>query len=74
MFAEIRKAVPAYSVPLAGLLAGGAEATRAQVARNGHAPVDVPVGLIRSANDTLFTSGTLSRWCTMMEALPEADI
>jgi NADH-quinone oxidoreductase subunit G len=74
VFEEIRKAVPAYNVPLAGLLTGGAEATRAQFARNGHAPYDVPVGLIRSANDNLFTSGTLSRWCTMMESLPEADV
>ena len=73
VFAEIRKAVPAYNVPLGSLLAGGAEATRPAFARNGHAPHDVPVGLIRSANDTLFTSGTLSRWCTMMESLPEAD-
>ena len=72
LFSEIRKAVPAYNVPLAGLLTGGAEVTRAQVARNGHAPYDVPAGLIRSANDTLFTSGTLSRWCTMMESVPEA--
>src|SRR5207248_10336672 len=30
VFEEIRKAVPAYNVPLAGLLTGGAEATRAQ--------------------------------------------
>lgn len=73
VFAEIRKTVPAYNVPLASLLAGGAEAVRAPFARNGHVPHDVPVGLIRSANDTLFTSGTLSRWCTMMESLPEAD-
>ena len=72
VFEEIRKAVPAYNVPLAGLLTGGAEATRVQFARNGHMPYDVPVGLIRSANDTLFTSGTLGRWCTMMESLPEA--
>jgi len=74
VFEEIRKAVPSYNVPLAGLLTGGAEATRAQFARNGHAPYDVPIGLIRSANDNLFTSGTLSRWCTMMESLPEADV
>jgi NADH-quinone oxidoreductase subunit G len=73
VFEEIRKSVPAYNVPLAGLLTGGAEATRAQFSRNGHAPYDVPAGLIRSANDTLFTSGTLGRWCTMMESLPEAD-
>jgi NADH-quinone oxidoreductase subunit G len=73
VFEEIRKAVPAYNVPLAGLLTGGAEATHVQVARNGHAPYDVPAGLILSANDTLFTSGTLGRFCTMMESLPEAE-
>jgi NADH-quinone oxidoreductase subunit G len=73
VFEEIRKAVPAYNVQVAGLLTGGAEATRVQFTRNGHAPYDVPVGLIRSANDTLFTSGTLGRFCTMMESLPEAE-
>src|SRR5215467_306426 len=74
VFEEIRKAVSGYSVPLAGLLTGGAEATSVQFARNGHAPYDIPAGLIRSANDTLFTSGTLGRFCTMMESLPEADV
>jgi NADH-quinone oxidoreductase subunit G len=72
VFEEIRKAVPAYNVEQAGLLTGGAEATHVQFSRNGHAPYDVPVGLIRSAQDTLFTSGTLGRFCTMMESLPEA--
>jgi predicted molibdopterin-dependent oxidoreductase YjgC len=73
VFEEIRKAVPGYDVHLTGLLTGGAEATHAHVAKNGHAPYDVPVGLIRSAHDTLFTSGTLGRFCTMMESLPEAE-
>jgi NADH-quinone oxidoreductase subunit G len=72
VFEEIRKAVPAYNVASAGLLTGGAEATRVQFARNGHAPYDVPGGLIRSAEDTLFTSGTLGRFCTMMDSVPEA--
>ncbi|HET8923165.1 MAG TPA: NADH-quinone oxidoreductase subunit NuoG [Candidatus Acidoferrum sp.] len=72
VFEEIRKAAPAYNVELAGLLTGGAEATRVVFSKNGHAPYDVPVGLIRSAQDTLFTSGTLGRFCTMMESLPEA--
>ena len=73
VFEEIRKAVPGYDVQPAGLLTGGAEATHVHVAKNGHAPYDVPVGLIRSAQDTLFTSGTLGRFCTMMDSLPEAD-
>src|ERR1700682_41046 len=72
VFEEIRKAVSGYDVQPAGLLIGGAEPTRVQFAKNGHAPYDVPVGLIRSAKDTLFTSGTLGRFCTMMESLPEA--
>jgi NADH-quinone oxidoreductase subunit G len=73
VFDEIRKAVQGYDVLPAGLLTGGAEATRVQVARNGHAPYDVPAGLIRSAQDTLFTSGTLGHFCTMMDSLPEAE-
>jgi NADH-quinone oxidoreductase subunit G len=73
VFEEIRKAVPGYDVQAAGLLTGGAEATHMHVAKNGHAPYDVPVGLIRSAQDTLFSSGTLGRFCTMMESLPEAE-
>ena len=73
VFEEIRKAVPAYNVQVAGLLTGGAETTHVQYAKNGRAPYDVPAGLIRSARDTLFTSGTLGRFCTMMESLPEAE-
>jgi NADH-quinone oxidoreductase subunit G len=73
VFDEIRKAVQGYDVQPAGLYTGGAQPTHVQVARNGHAPYDVPAGLIRSAQDTLFTSGSLGRFCTMMDSLPEAD-
>jgi NADH-quinone oxidoreductase subunit G len=73
VFEEIRKVVPGYNVQLAGLLTGGAEPTNLQVSKNGHAPYDIPAQLIRSANDTLFTSGTLGRFCTMMQSLPEAE-
>jgi NADH-quinone oxidoreductase subunit G len=73
VFEEIRKTVPGYNVHPAGLLTGGAEPTKIQFAKNGHAPYDVPVQLIRPANDTLFTSGTLGRFCTMMQSLPEAE-
>jgi NADH-quinone oxidoreductase subunit G len=72
VYEEIRKAVPGYDVPQAGLLTGGAELTNIRAPRNGHAAYDLPAGLIRSANDTLFTSGTLGRFCTVMESLPEA--
>jgi NADH-quinone oxidoreductase subunit G len=73
VFDEIRKAVPGYHVQPAGLLTGGAEPTKIEFAKNGHAPYDVPPHLIRPANDNLFTSGTLGRFCTMMQTLPEAE-
>jgi NADH-quinone oxidoreductase subunit G len=73
VFEEIRKIVPGYDVQPMALLTGGAEPVHVHVSRNGHALYDVPVGLIRSAQDTLFTSGTLGRFCTMMESLPEAQ-
>ncbi len=73
VFEEIRKTVPGYNVQPAGLLTGGAEATKLHFSKNGHAAYNVPVQLIRSANDTLFTSGTLGRFCTMMQSLPEAE-
>jgi NADH-quinone oxidoreductase subunit G len=73
VFEEIQKAVPGYNILGASLLTGGAEPTQVKFSKNGHAPYDVPVGLIRSAQDTLFTSGTLGRFCTMMESLPEAQ-
>ena len=73
VFEEMRKTVPGYNVHPAGLLTGGAEPVKLEFTRNGHAPYDVPVELIRSANDNLFTSGTLGRFCTMMQSLPEAE-
>jgi NADH-quinone oxidoreductase subunit G len=73
VFEEIRKVVPGYNVQLAGLLTGGAEPANLQVSKNGHGPYDIPSQLIRSANDTLFTSGSLGRFCTMMQSLPEAE-
>jgi hypothetical protein len=73
VFEEIRSVVPGYNLPPAGLLTGGAEATKLHFSQNGHAPYDVPVQLIRSANDTLFTSGSLGHFCTMMQSVPEAE-
>jgi NADH-quinone oxidoreductase subunit G len=73
VFEEIRKAVPGYNVQPAGLLTGGAQPSKVHSSRNGHATYDVPVELIRSAKDNLFTSGTLGRFCTMMQSLPEAE-
>jgi NADH-quinone oxidoreductase subunit G len=73
VFEEIRKVVPGYNLQPAGLLTGGAEPIKLHFSTNGHAAYDVPVQLIRPANDTLFTSGSLGRFCTMMQSLPEAE-
>ncbi len=72
VFEEIRKNVRGYDVPLAGLLTGQAETAVPVLPANAHAPYDVPAGLIFSSHDTLFTSGTLGRYCKMIASLPEA--
>jgi NADH-quinone oxidoreductase subunit G len=71
-FEEIRRNVRGYDVSLANLLAGGAEPSAPSSPPDGRAPVDVPAGAIFSSRDTLFTSGTLGRYCTMINSLPEA--
>ena len=71
-FEEIRRNVPGYNVDIATLLTGGAALAAAAAARNGHKPFDVPAGAIRSAKDGLFSSGTLGRFCMMIESLAEA--
>ena len=73
VFEEIRKTVPGYHLELTGLLTGGAESAHVEIKRNGSAPYDVPVGLIHSAQDTLFTSGTLTRFLNTIESVPEAQ-
>jgi NADH-quinone oxidoreductase chain G len=72
VFEEIRKAVPGYKIETAGLLLGAAEQARATFSRNGHGVYDVPANAILPANDNLFSSGTLGKFCTMMKAVPEA--
>jgi len=71
-FEEIRANVPGYNLNLPELLTGGAALAAAAAPKNGHRPYDVPVGAIRSAHDNLFTSGTLGRYCSMIESLAEA--
>src|SRR5438552_13976984 len=73
VYEEIRKAVPGYAVELSGLLSGAAVASQVAVKQNGHAAYDVPVGLIRPAQDSLFTSGTLGRYLQAIESVPEAQ-
>jgi predicted molibdopterin-dependent oxidoreductase YjgC len=71
-FDEIRKVVPGYNLGMATLLLGEAERTAPVSAANDGANFDVPAGSIFSSHDTLFTSGSLSRYCTMVRSLPEA--
>ena len=71
---KFAKSVAGYNVRT-GRPADGRAPNRpnSRFTRNGHAPYDVPVGLIKSAHDNLFTSGTLGKFCSMMESLPEAE-
>lgn len=71
-FEEIRRNVRGYDVQITNLLTGGAEMT-APAAAAGGKPYDVPVDMIFSSRDTLFTSGTLGRYCNMVSSVPEAN-
>jgi len=72
-FEEIRQAVPGYNVSQAALLLGEAERTSPVSPADGRASFDAAASAIFSAHDTLFTSGTLTRYCTIIRTLPEAE-
>jgi NADH-quinone oxidoreductase subunit G len=72
VFELIRQNVSGYDIPLAGLLAGGAELAAASAPSNGHKSYDVSAQSIFSARDSLFSSGSLGRYCRMINSLPEA--
>ncbi|HEY3744324.1 MAG TPA: NADH-quinone oxidoreductase subunit NuoG [Bryobacteraceae bacterium] len=69
VFEEIRSTVRGYNVPLPVLSSGGA-AQSSPV--NGRVPVTVHPESIQSANDTLFTSGSLGRHSKLLNSLMEA--
>jgi NADH-quinone oxidoreductase subunit G len=71
-FDEIRQAVPGYNLAMTSLLLGEAERTLPISSANGDGRFDVPSGAVFSSADTLFTSGSLSRFCSMVRSLPEA--
>jgi NADH-quinone oxidoreductase subunit G len=71
-FDEIRQSVPGYNLGMATLLLGEAEKTSPVSSLNGSAKFDVPAEAIFSSHDTLFTSGSLTEYCTMVRSLPEA--
>ncbi len=69
VFEEIRRSVKGYNVSSASLLTGGAVPV---VTLNGAVPSPPKATTIASANDTLFTSGTLGRYCSAINAVAEA--
>jgi NADH-quinone oxidoreductase subunit G len=68
---EICQNVPGYRVSLANLLAGGAERTAA-APQSVEDSYSAPAGAIFSTQDTLFTSGTLGRYCSRLNSCNEA--
>jgi len=71
VFAEIRQLVPGYDVSLVNVLAGGAEMV---VPLDGFPPPSIEQdGRIHSAQDTLFTSGTLGRYSPCLQMVPERN-
>jgi NADH-quinone oxidoreductase subunit G len=72
-FDEIRRHVPGYDVSWQQLLAGGAQATQSRAA-NGNTGYEVPAKTIFSTNDNLFTSGSLTPYCRMIQSLREAEV
>jgi NADH-quinone oxidoreductase subunit G len=69
VFQEIRRSVPGYDVPLPVIETGGAAATRPVNGRSGFC---ARPELIRSARNTLFTSGTLGRFSKMLNSVIES--
>jgi NADH-quinone oxidoreductase subunit G len=71
LFDEIRQHVHGYGLSQASLLGGGAELSSA-TCRATEPDYDVPAGIIFSSNDSLFTSGTLGRYCSRLNSTNEA--
>jgi NADH-quinone oxidoreductase subunit G len=67
MFEEIRKTVHGYEVPLPVLATGGAAPTAPLNGRVASLP-----GNIQSSGDTLFTSGSLSRYSKVLNSVMES--
>ncbi len=69
VFEEIRATVRGYNVPLPVLATGGSAITAALNGRVKSAPGPE---LIQSARNTLFTSGSLGRYCRTLQSVLEA--
>ncbi len=68
VFEEIRKNVRGYNVALPVIATGGAAQS---MPVNGNIPAQARPDLIRSAGDTLFTSGTLGRYSKILTSVME---
>jgi NADH-quinone oxidoreductase subunit G len=69
VFDEIRKTVRGYNVALPVIVTGGAAQT---MPVNGRVPAESQPELIRSAEDTLFTSGSLTKYSKKLNSVMEA--
>ncbi len=69
VFEEIRSSVPGYNLPFGVVETGGAAST---LPINGRVEFASNPELIRSAGNTLFTSGTLGRFSNMLSAVIES--
>jgi NADH-quinone oxidoreductase subunit G len=73
VFEEIRRHVPGYRLDWANLLTGRAAFSVPELNTNGHPAASVSAGAIYSNNDSLFTSGSLTPYCRMIQSLREAE-
>jgi NADH-quinone oxidoreductase subunit G len=71
VFEQIRKTVRGYDIPLPLIATGGAAQTTPV---NGHIEFDARPDLIQSANDNLFTSGTLGRYSRVLNSVLEGRL
>jgi NADH-quinone oxidoreductase subunit G len=71
VFQEIQRTVRGYNVAEAIIATGGAAQT---MPVNGRIPVPSRPDLVRSAHDTLFTSGTLGRYSKKLHSVLESRI
>lgn len=68
VMAELMRTVPGYNIPLPVVVTGGAARTLPPEHR---IPVESDPSLIRSAEDTLYTSGTLGKYSEKLNSLME---
>lgn len=69
IFQEIRRSVPGYDISLPVIETGGAVPSGPF---NGHVQISSPNNVVRSARNTLFTSGTLGRFSKMLNSVIES--